>query len=299
MKMHLMLRASRWPFLGASLLPYAYGAAAAGVTHFWYLALGAVAVAGTHLSANLINDYADARSGVDAADVTYYGFFGGSKLIQEKVLMPEQYRLMAAWCAAAAAIAVTTLAILMQNAAVLFLFAGILALGWAYSHAPMSLSYRMMGEGVIFLLFGPATVIGAAYIQRNEWPPVPILVASIPFGLLTTAILVSNEIPDHRDDAAGGKRNLVGLFGAQRGYVLFGLLVASAYCIMGGMFLAGWLHPLGLIALPALELARRAAVIQRRQHADKAALTVSSRLVIQMHALASVGLIAGVALCNA
>ena len=35
--------------------------------------------------ANMLNDYADSGSGADAQDPRYFGFFGGTKLIQDKV----------------------------------------------------------------------------------------------------------------------------------------------------------------------------------------------------------------------
>ena len=74
------------PFLSASVLPFVFGSLI--IRDNFNLAgflLGLVAVMSTHLSANLINDYADSKSGADWQDRSFYGLFGGSKLIQEKV----------------------------------------------------------------------------------------------------------------------------------------------------------------------------------------------------------------------
>jgi 1,4-dihydroxy-2-naphthoate octaprenyltransferase len=61
-----IIRALRFPFLCASVLPFVFGSLIQ--KHNFNLSgflLGLVAVMGTHLSANLINDYADSKSGVD------------------------------------------------------------------------------------------------------------------------------------------------------------------------------------------------------------------------------------------
>ena len=78
------IRAFRLPFITASTLPFVAGSLfERGNFNFTGFILGFIAVAATHLSANLINDYADSRSGADWGDRHYYGLFGGSKLIQE------------------------------------------------------------------------------------------------------------------------------------------------------------------------------------------------------------------------
>lgn len=53
--------------------------------------LGLISVAGMHLGANLINDYADSLSGADWQDRQFWKFFGGSKFIQEGILSPQWY----------------------------------------------------------------------------------------------------------------------------------------------------------------------------------------------------------------
>jgi ABC-type dipeptide/oligopeptide/nickel transport system ATPase component len=84
-----LVRALRLPFITASILPFVFGSlierTAFGYTGF---CLGFLAVISVHLSANLINDYADSASGADAHDLRFFGFFGGSKLIQENVFSP-------------------------------------------------------------------------------------------------------------------------------------------------------------------------------------------------------------------
>jgi len=87
-----IIRAFRLPFLSASILPFIFGSLIKrGNFNLVGFLLGLVAASTTHLSANLLNDYADAKSGVDWRDRNFYKFFGGSKLIQEKVLSESFY----------------------------------------------------------------------------------------------------------------------------------------------------------------------------------------------------------------
>jgi 1,4-dihydroxy-2-naphthoate polyprenyltransferase len=294
MTLAVLSRALRWPFLTASVFPYLFGALLLpGALRLLPFALGLAAVAALHLSANLLNDYSDSQSGADWKDETYYGFFGGSKLIQEGRLSAAFYRNGAALFAAVAFLAVVILAVLLRNPGMVGLFAGVLLLAWAYSHRPLQLSYRRLGEAAVFLLFGPATVLGGAFIQLGHWPPPQVLLASLPFGFLTAAILVANEVPDHADDAKSGKRNWVGWIGPERAFVLYGLLLGAGCIASLALFASGLVRPLALIGLLAAPLGWRAASILRAKHGDKLALLQSSRLTIGLHAIVSLGLILG------
>jgi len=219
------------------------------------------------------------------------GFFGGSKLIQDGTLPARFYRdagvvfsLLATGCAVA-------IALIWSRPALLLLFALVLAGGWAYSVGPFRLSYRRYGEACVLLLFGPAPVAGGVFAQTGALPSASVLLASLPFGLLTAAILVANEVPDTVDDAAAGKRTLVGWIGAERGYILFAALVAAAYAavLLGVAVLA--LGSVALLSLAALPFALHAARVLKHHHGDKPALLAASRSVIALHAIMSLTLI--------
>ncbi|OPZ30990.1 MAG: 1,4-dihydroxy-2-naphthoate octaprenyltransferase [Lentisphaerae bacterium ADurb.BinA184] len=288
------LRALRLPFLTASVLPFIFGSLLPpGPFRMPSFVLGVLAVAATHLGANLINDYADAMSGRDWHDPTYYGLFGGSKLIQEGRLPAAFFR---AWGYAlltvglAAAIALTFGAGRLRVAG---FFVGIAFLAWAYSHPPLRLGYRRLGEAVIFLLFGPAVVVGGAYLQSGVLNPSHALFLSLPCGFLTAGILVANEVPDAAEDAASGKHTLVTWIGPARAFLLYGGLAAAAFgCVLAAVIL-GWLSSLALVGCAALPLAAAATSILRRRHTDKRALVRSSGLAVAAQALTTLGMIAG------
>jgi 1,4-dihydroxy-2-naphthoate octaprenyltransferase len=60
---------------------------------------------------------------------------------------------------------------------------------------------------VVFVFFGPVAVVGTYYVQARTASPA-VWLASIPVGLLITAILVVNNLRDIHTDAATGKHTL-------------------------------------------------------------------------------------------
>lgn len=293
-----LARALRLPFTTASALPFMVGSFAA-LPRFNAAAfcLGLVAGVATHLSANLINDYADSKSGADWHDLTFYGFFGGSKLIQEK-LLPEHFYLQAAiFFAGTAALSVVWLAVLLKSSLVIGMFIGILALGWLYSIRPLQLSYHMLGEGVIFLLFGPALVMGGYFIQTKEFPALKSFLLSLPIAFLVTAILFANEVPDLAEDGRAGKHTLAALVGAKRAYLFYCGLIALSLLALVANVNSGYLSPYAFVAFLIMFPAIKAALILKSHFRNKIALIESSKLTIAMHAFVSSVLIVDLLIC--
>lgn len=296
----VMARALRLPFVTASLLPYVFGSLLPkGGFHPGPFALGLTATICTHLSANLANDWADSASGADGLDPTYYGLFGGSKLIQEGRLSARFYRNAAAGFALAASAAVVGLAFLLGRPETLLFFGAVLFLALSYSVGPLRLAYRGLGEATVLLAFGPVAVGAAVYAQTGRLPAAGELLLSLPFGFLTAAILLANEVPDAPEDAIAGKRNLVGQVGVARAAWLFAAPVAAAHLSILTAWALGLAGLTSLAALAALPLAWRAARIIRENRGAKPLLVRSSRMAIALHAVVSLVLIADALICRA
>jgi 1,4-dihydroxy-2-naphthoate polyprenyltransferase len=292
-----LIRALRLPFIAASILPFIFGSLIKrqpfNPAAFW---AGLLAVAATHLSANLLNDYADSKSGVDWQDKRFFGFFGGSKLIQEKVLPESFYFKAAALFGALALASVCVLAALLKSPAPVGFFLVIIFLGWSYSARPLRLSYRRLGEAVIFILFGLAPVMGGYYIQTGVFPDKVSFILALPFGFFTTAILFANEVPDHEDDKKAGKLNWVGLTGPDKAYLLYALLMSLGFFFISLGMELGHLNRICILTLASIAPAIRAMAILKMNYGDKVKLVESSRLTIAAQALAGVVLIFGVLL---
>jgi 1,4-dihydroxy-2-naphthoate octaprenyltransferase len=290
----LALRAGRLPFLTASLLPASVGAAMAGdAARPGVAVLGVLAVAMGHLSANLMNDVGDAASGVDALDERYFGFFGGSKLIQRGVVSRRVYVAASLVAAGVSLAAVGVLAWVYGSLLPLGVAAGAVLLAWAYSARPLRLSYHYVGEATVFVLFGPvATLAGYYAASGRAWSPA-VLWAAAPMGLMTAGILLANEVPDAAEDARARKRNLVALVGAGRGWLLYAGLVLAAMLVAVWGIWRGMLPAAAWGAAGTVVPAGGAAWILRRHWRDKPQLVRSARWAILAQTWMGLSLLAG------
>lgn len=125
----------------------------------------------------------------------------------------------------------------------LFGLAGFLA-GFLYTAPPIRLVHRGLGELIVGLGFDPIIVLGSYWVQAQRLSIEPLL-ASLPIGLLVSAILYINEVPDRLWDARAGKMTLVVRLkpdAVVRGYLLImgaALIPASSLA----SHWAGWRPP--------------------------------------------------------
>ncbi|HHW99215.1 MAG TPA: prenyltransferase [Firmicutes bacterium] len=212
----LLWQAIRGPFLIASGIPVLLGTAIAfaqqGTTRLFHFALALCGCMLLHAGANVANNYYDWLLGADGLKPAQR-LSGGSSLLPSGQLAPERlkqlYRTMYS-------LAFLCGLIISSRVGPLALPIGFLGLifGHGYTAPPTSFSYRGWGEVVTGITFGPLTVLGAYYTQtaRLDWQP---LLASLPLGLLITAVLYINEFPDHQTDKMAGKRTWVVLTGGR------------------------------------------------------------------------------------
>ena len=117
-----------------------------------------------------------------------------------------------------------------------------IAAGIAYTGGPLPLGYHGLGDLAVFIFFGLVAVGGTYYVQAREVTLLAVL-ASIPMGLLSTAILVVNNLRDLPTDRKTGKRTLavrIGQTGTQ--YQFIGLLIVS-YLVPLFMWVFGFSGP--------------------------------------------------------
>jgi 1,4-dihydroxy-2-naphthoate octaprenyltransferase len=241
----LLLRATRAPFLTATVIPVLLGAAVAfyeGSFSLPWLVLTLAAAALVHLGLNVCNDIFDALSGADAVNPSPTPFSGGSRVIQYGLLGIREMALLCAALYGGGALLGLLMVIFRAGVPLLVLGALGLLLSIAYTAPPLRLAYRGLGELAVGLGFGPLMTIGAYMVQtgRIGWPP---LIASVPVALLIALVLYVNEVPDRAGDAAAGKRTLaVRLSGRWRARI-YGIGVAAAYLFVGIAVILRWMPP--------------------------------------------------------
>ncbi|WP_231627395.1 prenyltransferase [Thiohalorhabdus denitrificans] len=249
------LLATRPAFLTASALAVLVGLAAAGLrgpiapVPALLTLLGAVLA---HAGANALNDYYDALAGTDGRNTDrLFPYTGGSRFIQNGVMSPVAMARYG-WILLAAAAVLGVLLLPRAGAGLLAVGAAGLLVGWAYSARGLRLSGRGLGEPMVLLGFGVLIPLGAGWVQRGGFVPETLL-TGIPYGLLALNLLFINQFPDHRADAATGKRHWVVRLGPRRARWLYGGFALLAYAALAAAVVRGVLPRAALVALlPAL-----------------------------------------------
>lgn len=289
----------RLPFLTASLIPallaaawVASGPSAPDAFPWGLFALVMLGTAFLHLAANTFNDYFDWTSGTDEGNNDYFlPFSGGSRAIELGLITPRRLFLVASAALAAAAACGVALALMDRPLVLAFGAVGALS-GFFYTAPPVRLAARRgLGELFVGLNFGPLMTAGAAYAMRGSLLPEDFLVG-IPMGLLTTAILWVNEIPDTPADIRAGKVHLVATLGASRARWGYLALLVVAFGAAAGLAITG-VVPLGsLLVLLALPVAAWTGTMVVRRYADRS-LAKASAGTIGLHLFAGLLTCAG------
>lgn len=202
-----VLRALRAFSLPASVGPVFVAVAAVRPPSQWRWDVLIVSAAGAgllHLVGNLLNDYFDFLNHVDRR--THDDEFRPGRLLVHRLLLPRDVLAEAVGCLVLALAAGAYILWRCGPAVLWFALAGA-AGAYAYTGPPLRLKYRAMGEIVIFLVFGPLLMLGAAWAQTGHLEMAAFL-PSIPIGLATTAILVGNNFRDRQEDAQAGIRTI-------------------------------------------------------------------------------------------
>ncbi len=114
---------------------------------------------------------------------------------------------------------------------VAFALSGLL-LSYAYTAPPLRLKKRGLGEPDVFVTWGPLMVAGT-YFSATGSLPWQVWVASVPYGLLCTGVLMGKHIDKIPFDTATGTRTIPVILGERRARVATsGLLVAYYGCVL-------------------------------------------------------------------
>src|SRR3954464_10366842 len=230
--------------LPAAVVPVVVGTAVASAegSVIWWRALAALVVAlAIQVGTNYANDYHDGIRGTDDSRV------GPVRLVASKLATPAAVRR-----AAFASFAVAGVAGLALAAAttwwLLLVGAASFAAGWLYTGGPRPYGYYGFGELFVFVFFGVVATAGSAYVHLERITGLALL-ASVPVGLLATALLVVNNLRDIPTDSVTGKRTLAVRIGTERTRLLYAGCVTISLVMVIPIAV---IEPLALLALLAL-----------------------------------------------
>src|SRR2546421_2572079 len=127
----------------------------------------------------------------------------------------------------------------------------------AYTAPPLRLKKRGLGELDVMLVWGPLMIAGTYYsaVGRLPWQVWP---ASIPYGLLCTAVLMGKHIDKLPWDRTAGVRTLPVILGEARARMLTEALMVGFYVAVVVCVLVGALSWPALAVFGALPLLFRA-----------------------------------------
>jgi 1,4-dihydroxy-2-naphthoate polyprenyltransferase len=304
----LWLKAMRFPFLQATFVPVILGGVIAwevvgkfNWSTFLLTILGASLI---QIASNMFNDYFDFKSGNDLQVKHKNPFAGGGRILTAGLIRPSTHLIVSTSC-------------LVLGSLVGFYFVfglGLYQLLWLgligvvstyfYVGPPFKLAYRGVGEFLVGLNFGPVMTLGAYYVQTQSLASASVpLLASIPVGLLITAVLWINEFPDMDADKAVGKKTLVLRLGYMKSVSVYVALLATSYVltllyVVLKVFVSFPITSFAtLISLLSLPFALKAVRILRTNYKDPHAIIPANANTIFLHLsfglLAIIGFVIG------
>jgi 1,4-dihydroxy-2-naphthoate octaprenyltransferase len=249
---------SRWLVITrASVLPMTITAAAiAGLlagfhdehVRWGLFALAAVGLVLAHVANNLMNDLFDLEVGSDT-DSYPRALYAPHPVLSG--MISRRGLLTSAIVVNAADLAILIVLLVFRGwPMVVFALSGF-ALSVAYTAPPLRLKKHGLGEATVLVVWGPLMVGGAYYAATGHFP-FAIFVASLPYALLCTAVLMGKHIDKIPWDAPDGTRTLPVLLGEAKARTLTQGMMISFYVLVVLLVGTGTLPIAALIALVAL-----------------------------------------------
>ena len=202
--------AARLRTLPAAIAPVLLGCAIAyqgGHFHFLSAFLAMMGAILIQIGTNFANDYFDFVNGADTEDR-----IGPTRATQAGLITPSA---MKRAFIITFALVVPIIGYMAYRGGWPLIGVGIASIisGILYTGGPKPLGYMGLGDIFVLVFFGPIAVAGTEYVQSLQLSTEAIL-AGFASGLISTAILVVNNLRDKDTDKHVGKNTLAVRFGA-------------------------------------------------------------------------------------
>ncbi len=231
----LITRASVFPMTLSSAAIGGLLAAASPDVNWLYFTMALVGLVLAHAANNMINDYFDLEGGVDTDEYirTQYaphpvisGLISKSGLILAIAIVNLLDLGILLYLTEARGWGVAAFALLG-----LFISVG-------YVAPPVRLKHRGLGEPGVALVWGPLMIGGTYYATTGTIPPW-VLVASLPYAILVTTVLIGKHVDKFEADSAKGIHTRPVLLGRERSLFLNQLLMASYFVLVLSLVMVG------------------------------------------------------------
>jgi 1,4-dihydroxy-2-naphthoate octaprenyltransferase len=246
----IMTRAAVLPMTLTSGLIGGLLASGAAHTNWWYFVLALTGLLVAHASNNLINDYFDLTSGVDTSTAPR-ALYAPHPVLSGWIEKSDLRRAIIILNLVDAMILALLFAV-RGWPVVAFALAGLLVSVF-YVAPPLRLKHRGLGEPGVFIVWGPLMVCGTYYVTAGALP-MWVWVASLPYAILVTTVLIGKHIDKLPYDSGQHVRTLPVILGERASLRLNQALMILFYAVTVGLVLAG-VYGIGvLLVLAALPL---------------------------------------------
>ena len=194
-----------------------------------------VAVA-LQVGVNFANDYSDGVKGTDDRRV------GPVRLVGQGLASPGAVRTAAFASFLVAMLAGLAITAIIGQWWLLAVGAACVAAAWLYTGGPRPYGYQGLGEVFVLVFFGLVPVCGTEYVQSLSVSAAGVL-GGIAVGLLSCAVLVTNNLRDIPTDRQTGKRTLAVRLGdpATRALYVTTIATAAAATVLMAVVTTPWL----------------------------------------------------------
>jgi len=205
-----------------------------------------------HISVNVLNDYFDYRSGVDAK-THRTPFSGGSGILPAHLLTLRQVF----WFGIGSFLMILPIGIyfLIVRGWLLLplIIVGVVCI---LAYTPFILKTKWP-EWLAGLGLGTLPVLGTYYVQTAAYT-FPAIVASVPSGILVHNLLLLNEFPDVEADKTVNRKTLPITLGKTAAGIIYSVLTLTVYLWIVASVVARFMPIPTLVTLLTLPLAMRA-----------------------------------------
>jgi 1,4-dihydroxy-2-naphthoate octaprenyltransferase len=254
---------SKWLYLTrAGVLPMTLVAAAVAgllaifrgddVSWGWF-ALASVGIVGAHMANNLMNDLFDLGVGTDRED------YPRNLYSPHPVLSGVITRKGLAACALVVntiCLAIMIVLTIAQGWPIVAFALGGFLLSAAYTAPPLRLKKRGLGEPTVLVVWGPL-MVGGTYYAATGTIPGAVVLASLPYALLCTTVLMGKHIDKIPWDAADGTHTLPVIMGEAAARRLTQAMFVIFYLSIGALVIARVLPVASLLVVLAFPVLRR------------------------------------------
>jgi 1,4-dihydroxy-2-naphthoate octaprenyltransferase len=254
---------SKWLYLTrAGVLPMTLVSAAvagllavyrdADVAWGWF-ALSAVGLVLAHMSNNLMNDLFDLKVGTDREE--YPRNLYSPHPVLAGVVTRRRLATYALIVNALCLVIMIVLTVAQGWPILAFALSGFL-LSAAYTAPPLRLKKHGLGEPTVLVVWGPL-MVGGTYYAATGTIPGAVILASLPYALLCTTVLMGKHIDKIPWDAPDGTHTLPVLLGEARARVVTKAMFVGFYLAIVALVIARVLPVASLLVFASLPIMAR------------------------------------------